>query len=75
MNTPRYLSVRDVSDHTGVAHDTIKSLIARGKFPTPDVQIGLGDGQRTVRGWKLATIDTWLHGYAPQARRSPGEND
>lgn len=75
MTATRYLSIRDISDHAGISHDTLKSLISRGRFPDPDVIVGLGEGQRIVRGWKLATVDTWLHGYAPQARQSPGENN
>ncbi|MFD6677477.1 hypothetical protein ACFWDA_24345 [Rhodococcus zopfii] len=73
--TAQYLSLLDVSDHSGVRFETLKSLVRRGKFPEPDAIIGLGEHQKFVRGWKRTTIDTWLHGYAPQVRQSPGEND
>lgn len=73
--TTRYLSIRDIAEQTGINIDTIKSLALRGKFPDPDVIVGLGEGRQIARGWKQTTVDTWLHGYAPRARQSPGEND
>ena len=73
--TTRYLSLRDAAGHTGVNVETLKSLVGRGKFPEPDVIVGMGKGQNMVRGWKVTTVDTWLNGYAPRARQSPGETD
>ena len=65
--TRRYLSLRDIAEKADMPLNTIKSLERRGKLPDPDVTIGLGEHQQIARGWAPATVDTWLHGYAPRS--------
>ncbi len=65
--TAQYLSLLDVSDHSGVRFETLKSLVRRGKFPEPDAIIGLG-GTSEVRARMEAHDDRHLAAWL----RTPG---
>lgn len=55
---PRYLSISDASERTGVARTTILHRISTGKFPEPDAIIS---HKRTdTLGWLPETITNYV---------------
>ena len=56
---PRYLSISDASERTGVARTTILHRISTGKFPEPDAIIS---HKRTeTLGWLPETIEEYIN--------------
>jgi predicted DNA-binding transcriptional regulator AlpA len=57
----KFYSLRDIAEYTGIGINSLKTLDRTGRFPRPDVQVGLGDQkQQIARGWSRDTIDEWL---------------
>jgi hypothetical protein len=69
-----YLSLKQISERTGVGYLTVKSLAQRrlhkdaGTFPLPDAQIGEvdpdGGGRQVTYGWLPDRVDIWAQDYA-----------
>lgn len=65
--TPRYLSMQEMAEITGLTPESIRTYKSRGKLPAPDVLIG------KTPGWTMDSVEAFAASLPGQGARTDRE--